>query len=172
MNSKTLYAVTSTTHPPCPPWCTEHWDSDRDVQRGVITSIYRHHCGTEISLHCDDPDRETAGQDILFRAERYDPDFHQGACSVFLGTRSRNGNWADLLDIPLSLNSAQAFADQLLKAVAEALTAPAETAVDNINGGGRGDVLPECEKCGHSFRPDSTPSLILCWMCDAAEAGR
>lgn len=34
--------------------------------------------------------------------------------------------------------------------------------------------LVECEGCGHDFRPDSSPNLVLCWSCDeraAAESG-
>lgn len=44
--------------------------------------------------------------------------------------------------------------------------------LDNINGAAQGDGLPECDRCGRPFHPDSSPNLFLCWSCDDAEAGR
>jgi hypothetical protein len=162
MNAKTLHVVTGTTHPDCPPWCAQHWDSDKDALRGVPFSIYRHHISAEIVLHATDPDAETTGQDILFRAERYDGDYTVGTCAVYLGTRcDRDGSMVDLLNIPLSLDSAQAFADQLLKAVAQALTAAPERPANKIDGSPWG----ECIRCGHEFELDSSPNVDHCWSC-------
>jgi hypothetical protein len=171
-----LHAVNSTKHPPCPPWCAEHWDSDKDALLGVPFSIYRHHMGAEITLHATDPDAETTGQDILLRAERYDPDYHLGACAVYLGTRrDRDGSMVDLLNIPLSLDSAQAFADQLIKAVTEALTEAPERPANKIDESPWGDDLVVCRRCDHKFHADRSPDLELCWQCAEladAEAGR
>jgi hypothetical protein len=51
-------------------------------------------------------------------------------------------------------------------------TAPPEGHADNINRPPWCDDLRECADCGHDFRPDSSPNLILCWSCDENEAQR
>jgi hypothetical protein len=58
--------------------------------------------------------------------------------------------------------------------VPQASTKGPESAPNKINPLGRGVPLVECEGCGHDFHPDSSPNLVLCWLCDehaAAESG-
>jgi hypothetical protein len=55
---------------------------------------------------------------------------------------------------------------------AQVRTAPAEPTLNEINHFGQSVrvALAECADCGHDFDPDTSPNLILCWVCDEADA--
>jgi hypothetical protein len=75
-----------TTHPPCPQWCEYHWDSDEDVRKDVVTSIYRYHrsertmpyrCGVELPGHRHEEDHE-----VVVSVMRYDGDYAVGKTQI------------------------------------------------------------------------------------------
>lgn len=171
MNSKTLTDVTSTTHPPCPPWCT----SDYDYTDRFVSESHRVHQAGPMAMTLSDPGGEHTHK-ITLSLERYDyggvlgePVLHTAELVPDAYGRVRP---VGLIPIPMSMATVRELGNALLALAAQDHTARPESLANKIDGPARGDDLRECDRCGCSFRPDSSPNLFLCWSCDEAEAGR
>jgi hypothetical protein len=117
-----------TTHPPCPEWCEDHWDSDEDVRQGVETSIYRlHSYERRMPYRCVDewPGSRHQVHEVVVSVLRYDSDHAVGETEIEIGSLCS--------EQALSIDEAEGLALILQQAVLVARTGRPERNADEID---------------------------------------
>jgi len=111
-------------HPPCPPWCTRHADSDAAIRRGELTDAYRTHYGRETRLTVRPGNSQTCSRVVSIAPSRYDVGGKVGDPELFV-CEVEDTKLFELMDMPLDVASAERLARMLLDAVAVARSEPA-----------------------------------------------
>ena len=110
-------------HPPCPPWCDRHWDSDEALRAGLPENQFRHHHGADVRVTLSTPPEEGRSKpvppmELVLTLDRYDDHGRVGDVAVSTAFKDGDGPPLEMLPNPLDVASVRLLAQTLLDTLA------------------------------------------------------
>lgn len=154
-NHPTLSVVPTAPTTPCPHWCIDH-------------TAQQHYGAIHLHLDADAQNPQELWVRLAVLVEPDEPE------TLYVTVASRvvgDEHWDALdPDLPLSPAGAAWLGATLSRVAAEAIptqrsSEPPQIFPTPLDRWSQGAGTFVCVSCGSEVRPDSTPSLDLCWMC-------